>query len=559
MAEEPEADRNPSGIARVGKRKWGYDPSQVNEFLDRAHALYESEGVQLSQKDIQNVSFDLCKGGYVIAQVDAALTRLERAVTDKTTAWEISQHGRVTWKATTMGLFRTIAAHAARPERERFSAGQSKQPSYDRRQVDRLIDQIIAKSSAALGVGDARDDAQEVARKLVDLNASVVANVVFTQRRGARGYDERQVDYYLNSCVELLSRIESYERLSDYSADPSAELSAMSEEGAQTEVISPIPLDASADSQSAVGSLFDLMQKPAPIHTHRDAERTTEDQSFDALNNAEREIFQSESVSPTAMPEPQFVSQRRSDSDPEIPPVPLPTDSPSVDSTHSTASSTLGNDAWTTRPAPTSASRTVPRSEPVTPAHVEPSARTAAPARTATPAHSGATGATAEPARATSAPSPRQSGSQSTVGAGSSGDSSLAALAHLAEETHSEEKPADLSFDVQIPQLAMPHVTWASTPDSSSPSHGGVKAPSAATSPASSTSDAGSFGIPDLSFPVFDEGKRSESDPDADSGPRVFGPVRDDADPRDGSGVDSSDNDGEYDGDDYGKGRKADR
>ena len=75
MAQEPESERNASGIARTSKRKWGYDSEQVDAFLERAHMLYEGEGAQLTQHDIQNVSFDLVKGGYVIAQVDAALVR----------------------------------------------------------------------------------------------------------------------------------------------------------------------------------------------------------------------------------------------------------------------------------------------------------------------------------------------------------------------------------------------------------------------------------------------------------------------------------------------------
>lgn len=76
MAHQDGADKGASGIARVGKRKWGYDPDQVDAFLDRAHALYESEDAHLTQQDIQNVSFDLSKGGYDITQVDAALSRL---------------------------------------------------------------------------------------------------------------------------------------------------------------------------------------------------------------------------------------------------------------------------------------------------------------------------------------------------------------------------------------------------------------------------------------------------------------------------------------------------
>ena len=71
MAQEPETEKNASGIAHAAKRKWGYDAEQVDAFLERAHMLYEGEGAQLTQHDIQNVSFELVKGGYVIAQVDA--------------------------------------------------------------------------------------------------------------------------------------------------------------------------------------------------------------------------------------------------------------------------------------------------------------------------------------------------------------------------------------------------------------------------------------------------------------------------------------------------------
>ena len=217
MAQQPESGRNASGIARAGKRKWGYNPEQVDEFLERTHALYDSEDAQLTQQDIQNVSFDLSKGGYVISQVDAALGRLERAVVDQQTTREIARHGRVVWKAQTEDLYRSLAAHADRAARQRFRPGDAKAPSYDRKQVDRLVDQVIDKAAAELGVdGVTADDVKD----LVDVNSTSVANVIFTQRKGKRGYDERQVDNYLNACVRLLSRIESYARVSDYVHDP---------------------------------------------------------------------------------------------------------------------------------------------------------------------------------------------------------------------------------------------------------------------------------------------------------------------------------------------------
>ena len=69
MAQEPESERNASGIARTSKRKWGYDSEQVDAFLERAHMLYEGEGAQLTQHDIQNVSFELVKGSCTLTPI----------------------------------------------------------------------------------------------------------------------------------------------------------------------------------------------------------------------------------------------------------------------------------------------------------------------------------------------------------------------------------------------------------------------------------------------------------------------------------------------------------
>lgn len=275
MAKKPETEQGASGIALVGKRKWGYDVPQVDEFLERAHKLYDSEGMQLTQRDIQNVSFEMRKGGYAIAQVDAALARLERAVVDKQTTWEITQHGRVAWKAETEDLYRQIATHAQRPERKRFAAGKDKQPSYDRKQVDRLVDQIVDKAAAELGVDGADRDRS---KKDIDLNAQRVANVIFTQRRGKHGYDERQVDYYINACVQLLSRIESYARVADYVGGPE-------EQAAQS------------SSDSGVKPLF-AQQGDAALPQFAPgsgaaayAAASATPQSFDALHQAEQAIF----------------------------------------------------------------------------------------------------------------------------------------------------------------------------------------------------------------------------------------------------------------------------
>lgn len=273
MAKKLREGDGKAGIARAGKRKLGYDTTQVDAFLERAHTLYDSEGINLTQQDIQSVSFELAKDGYVISQVDAALHRLEQAVVDKQTAWEIGQQGRVAWKAQTEKLYQKVASHVERAPRERFKPGAPKQPSYDKKQVDRIADQVVDKAAAALGVDGVT---QSDVKGLADLNADAVNNVIFTQRKGKKGYDERQVDYFLNVCVQLLSRIESYARISDYVANGGA----TANQSADTSYNAPgqvTPLIANNAQRSTVA---------AP-----QAAAAVTGESFDALRQAEQNLF----------------------------------------------------------------------------------------------------------------------------------------------------------------------------------------------------------------------------------------------------------------------------
>jgi DivIVA domain-containing protein len=307
MAQEPDAEKRGSVIALAGKRKWGYDTAQVDAFLEKAHALYESDEPRLGQGDIQNVSFELVMNGYVIAQVDAALARLERAVVDKRTTWEINQHGRVAWRAQTESMFKKYSEHAQRAHKERFKLGKSKQPSYKCAQVDRLIDQITKKLSVELSQQRHSDEAKD----LVDLNAKRVSNVIFTQYRGKRGYDERQVDYFLNYAVQLLSRVESYARLNEYvsSEDASADADASTALGqdSQTTGVLSSGADAGVGETQVVAPLFDMSARGAraedgneasafavePFQSSFGSETAQQDDDFHRLNAAERAIFQS--------------------------------------------------------------------------------------------------------------------------------------------------------------------------------------------------------------------------------------------------------------------------
>lgn len=317
MASKPDTARNSSGIERVGKRKKGYSVEQVNDFLERAHSLYESSDISLTQKDIQDVSFDLEDEGYAIPQVDAALSRLERAVVDKTTQYEISNRGKVVWKAQADEEYRVLLSHSQRDYKMRFDSAQSRKPSYDKKQVDNVVNKSLDKIAVLLGYnpvwGSSLSDLDKI-------DAMFVSNVLFTQRSGKRGYDERQVDYYLNACVRLLSRLESYDRVAKYTDfDPSDSVdsanfgvSAKSNNDLQENVVSktssaPSVVEHSVVEPAAAPAPSTLMPPAIPPsipveHHAQKAIFTPHSASVEASDDTDDEMSQASTVMPPAFP-----------------------------------------------------------------------------------------------------------------------------------------------------------------------------------------------------------------------------------------------------------------
>ncbi|MBW3080429.1 DivIVA domain-containing protein [Bifidobacterium saguinibicoloris] len=531
------AQQSEAGIPKAGKRKWGYDPAQVDAFLERAHALYDSEGAQLTQRDIQNVSFDLTRGGYVIAQVDAALARLERAVVDKQTTWEISQHGRVAWKAQTEELYREIARHADRGAGERFGSGKPRVPSYDRKQVDKLTDQIVDKCAADLDLdGVSRKDV----KGLENVTAEYVANAVFTQRKGKKGYDERQVDYFLNSCVELLSRLESFERIADYlNADGTLDADAAPASAAKAEE--------PARNADGVAPLFPAStpRPAAPVQEPSQGfGQAASSESFDALSQAEQHLFSAPaaqtpspavSVQPAASATPSFLPKPGDvPSFASAPASPIPASTPAPEATPSVQPSATAPAAVPPSFTPT-ASATRPVS--VTPIPV-----------------------TSAPAPSMPAPSVMPTTSIDVSAAAQASDSSLAALSRAAAPTvtpapvtsapafpaYEAPKAADTPFSPA--PVASPSVTPATTPSvspswslptsdvTSTPAAAPTSTVTSAAAPAPSTPSAGTqtrhaahaahtdapfsllsttsndLEIPDLSFPTLTLGNANANE-----------------------------------------------
>ncbi|KFI45644.1 putative DivIVA protein [Bifidobacterium bohemicum DSM 22767] len=204
-----QGQQNASRFDCVRKHKWGYDPDQVDDFLEKAHEQYDLNNGDLTQELVQSTAFTFTRGGYVIAEVDAALARLEHAIVDRDTARQIASDGRVAWRAETDRLYQLIAGRGERPAGNRFNKGKHRQSSYDVKQVDRIVDQVLVVAADELGVKKMRPSES---KSLRDFDSNTIANVIFTQRKGVHGYDEREVDYYLAVCSQLLSRVEAYMR-----------------------------------------------------------------------------------------------------------------------------------------------------------------------------------------------------------------------------------------------------------------------------------------------------------------------------------------------------------
>ncbi|MCT6900503.1 MAG: cell division protein DivIVA, partial [Bifidobacterium sp.] len=76
-----------------------------------------------------------------------------------------------------------LTTHAGRPSGSVFKRGDPGMPSYDCKQVERLIEQVLNKTSDQLNLQEGRKT-DSGKSKNTDITADRVSNVIFTQRRG---------------------------------------------------------------------------------------------------------------------------------------------------------------------------------------------------------------------------------------------------------------------------------------------------------------------------------------------------------------------------------------
>lgn len=182
---EEQAMPKPPAFALTAGRERGYHRVAVDTFLSSARRAFETEGDDVSAKDVRTVSFPLVKAGYVVADVDAALGRVEDAFAARERERAVRAHGTGAWVEKARADAQTILDHLARPQRRRFARTGVLTFGYRIDEVDHVSERVVRY----LRDGDA-------------LSAEQLRSVAFRMQRG--GYREEQVDALLDAAIDVI-------------------------------------------------------------------------------------------------------------------------------------------------------------------------------------------------------------------------------------------------------------------------------------------------------------------------------------------------------------------
>jgi DivIVA domain-containing protein len=184
-----------SPFARVGRTEFGYNTRQVDRFLKKARGHYNADSPgsdTITSRDVRAMAFDPVKGGYEPQAVDAALDRLEDVFALRERDQLIRTQGEDAWLRQIGRAAAVLRNRLHRPAGERFRRPTKRDvPSYDVEDVDRLCDELL-----------------QYLEHEVPMSVDVVRRAVFREARGADGYEENQVDVFLDRVVELMAGID---------------------------------------------------------------------------------------------------------------------------------------------------------------------------------------------------------------------------------------------------------------------------------------------------------------------------------------------------------------
>ena len=173
---------------RVRASKRGYAVDEVEDFLEearRAYAADRSAPTVVTSESIRHTAFEMEKGGYSVAHVDAALERLEDAFAAREKERAFAEVGDQAW----FGRARSTAQEALdrldRPWGHKFKRMSALTLGYHPRDVDEFGEQLTAyfQDGKPMSVDDVR-------------------TVAFRTRRG--GYNEAQVDLFLDAIIGVM-------------------------------------------------------------------------------------------------------------------------------------------------------------------------------------------------------------------------------------------------------------------------------------------------------------------------------------------------------------------
>ncbi|SEE58612.1 DivIVA domain-containing protein [Arthrobacter alpinus] len=190
-----ETPRTNSKFKLVGPKEVGYNVKQVDVFLERARAYFlntDTSGKAITSLDVRTASFDPARGGYNAQAVDAAMDRIEDEFVLREKELLIAGEGEKAWMMKIGKTASVLRARLHRPDGERFRRPSRKgAQSYNIKDVDVLCRELLVYI----------EDNGE-------LSVDVVRRAVFAPEKGADGYEESQVDAFLDRVVELMASID---------------------------------------------------------------------------------------------------------------------------------------------------------------------------------------------------------------------------------------------------------------------------------------------------------------------------------------------------------------
>lgn len=180
---------------RVDSQEFGYHVKQVDHFLARARATYNGTGDDdsvVTSHLVRRTSFEPQKGGYVAQEVDAALDRLEDVFAQRERDALIEASGEEAWLEQVGHLSAILRGRLHREPGQRFRRPSRRNaPSYHIEDVDKLCGHLL-----------------QYFEQDVPMSVDAVRKASFREAVGQDGYEESQVDAFLDRVVELMASID---------------------------------------------------------------------------------------------------------------------------------------------------------------------------------------------------------------------------------------------------------------------------------------------------------------------------------------------------------------